>query len=140
MPYRGREGHWLQERSGSDSYCTVQLDEGRNDELTKDAKNALPRKRGSLAAGEVRLRLILHRSAGEGRNDELNECPGELERVIGNSSSEDELGRSDARKYSLWSASSRSDVDGFGDGDLNTSSDGDGYSSEDNLGRSNDRK
>ena len=93
-----------------------------------------------MAAGEVRLRLILHRSAGEGRNDELNECPGELERVIGNSSSEDELGRSDARKYSLWSASSRSDVDGFGDGDLNTSSDGDGYSSEDNLGRSNDRK
>jgi hypothetical protein len=57
--------HWLEERSGSDSYCTVQLDEGRNDELTKDAKNALPRKRGSLAAGEVvRLRLILqHRTA-----------------------------------------------------------------------------
>lgn len=59
---------------------------------------------------------------------------------FGDGSSEDELGRSDTRKYSQWSASSRSDVDGFGDGDLNTGSDGDAYSSEDNVGRSDDRK
>ncbi|KFY78272.1 hypothetical protein V499_02527 [Pseudogymnoascus sp. VKM F-103] len=59
---------------------------------------------------------------------------------FGDGSSEDELGRSDTRKYSQWSASSRSDVDGFGDGDLNTGSDGDAYSSEDNVGRSVDRK
>ncbi|KAL5347675.1 hypothetical protein ACLOAV_007084 [Pseudogymnoascus australis] len=59
---------------------------------------------------------------------------------FGDGSSEDELGRSDKRKYSQWSASSRSDVDGFGDGDPNTCSDGDAYSSEDNVGRSDNRK
>ncbi|KFY96960.1 hypothetical protein V500_02253 [Pseudogymnoascus sp. VKM F-4518 (FW-2643)] len=53
---------------------------------------------------------------------------------FGDCSSEDELGRSDTRKYSQWSALSRSDVDGFGDGYLNTGSDGDAYSSEDNVG------
>ncbi|ELR09122.1 hypothetical protein VC83_04383 [Pseudogymnoascus destructans] len=59
---------------------------------------------------------------------------------FGDGSSEDELGRSDKRKYSQWLASSRSDVDGFGDGNPNTGSDGDAYSSEDNVGRSDDRK
>ncbi|OAF55631.1 hypothetical protein VC83_07585 [Pseudogymnoascus destructans] len=37
-------------------------------------------------------------------------------------------------------SSSRSDADGFGDGDPNTGSDGDAYSSEDNVARSDDRK
>jgi hypothetical protein len=59
---------------------------------------------------------------------------------FGDGSSEDELGRSDTRKYSQWSTSSSSDIDNFSDGDLNTGSDGDAYSSEDNVGRSDDRK
>ena len=42
----------------------VQLDEGRNDKLIKDAKNVLLSWGRSLAGGEVRLRLILYSSAG----------------------------------------------------------------------------
>lgn len=40
-------------------------------------------------------------------------------------SSEDELARSDTRKYSQWSPSSSVDDNGFGDGEVNPSSDDD---------------
>ncbi|OAF60932.1 hypothetical protein VC83_02523 [Pseudogymnoascus destructans] len=86
-------GDWLEERSGSESSCTVQIERGpnnelvkdvtsnecpadlgrfnkwergRNDDLVKDATNILLRKRGSLAVGEVRFQLELSSSAGEG--------------------------------------------------------------------------
>ena len=59
-------------------------------------------------------------------------------------SSEDELARSDTRKYSQWSPSSSVNDNGFGDGEVNPGSDDDAcpsegdvdYSSEDDVGRS----
>lgn len=95
---------------------------------------------GRVPLGARRTRLGKGGSASTFASQRRETSSSVVDYGFSDGSSEDELGRSDTRNCSQWSASSSSDDDGFGDGDLNPGSDGTAYSSEDSVGRSDKKK